>query len=227
MKHPDREEWVPYLFGEADLDTRKSLAAHLNACSQCAEEVHEWRKSLQRLDAWKVPPPQQRLRRLPAFNPLLNLAAAALLVLGVGFIAGRWFSPSADPGQLRAGLEQSLKAVLVPELRQQVRQELAAEWQIKLDQIQQDVLARVKTEAANASAAEIAQALQQLIAAMDEDQQAVAKWLGDLRTQHETDYVALRKDLETLASSADEEIRAASMKLIELTALNPTALENQ
>src|SRR5207248_1738370 len=143
----------------------------------------------------------QRQRLLPAFNPLLNLAAAALLVLGVGYAASRWFSAPRDPGQLRASLENSLKAALIPELRQ----ELTVEWQSKLDQVQQDLLARVKTEAANASAAEIAQALQPLIAAMDEDQQAVAAWLEDLRAQHETDYVALRKDLETLATSADEE----------------------
>ena len=45
--------------------------------------------------------------------------------------------------------------------------------------------------------------------------------MDELRKQYETAFVSLRKDLETVASFADDEIRAARVKLIELTALNP------
>jgi len=55
-----------------------------------------------------------------------------------------------------------------------------------------------------------------------EDQQAAAGWVDDLRKQHDTDFVSLRKDLETVAALTDEQIRAARMKLIELTAVSPT-----
>src|SRR5438270_9877115 len=130
MKHPHRDEWIPYLFGEADPDAKKQLAEHLNACSDCAEELHGWRKSLHRLDGWKMP--RQKRRPMLPRNPLLNLAAAAVLVLGLGFGLGRWVSASADAGHLQARMERALKAALIPELRQQLQQELGSEWQARL-----------------------------------------------------------------------------------------------
>src|SRR5438477_648739 len=82
-----REEGVPYLLNEADPETKKRLAAHLNACPQCAGDVHGWRMSLQRLDAWKVGEMPRRGR--PVVSPAFTLAAAAVLVLGLGFLGGR------------------------------------------------------------------------------------------------------------------------------------------
>ena len=55
MKHPHREEWVPFLFGESDPEIKKQLAGHLKDCPDCAEELQGWRESLHRLDAWKMP----------------------------------------------------------------------------------------------------------------------------------------------------------------------------
>jgi len=229
MKHPHREDWVPYLFGETDPEVKKELARHLNACPECAEELRGWRKSLQRLDVWKAPQPAHR--RLPVFSPVFNLAAAAVLVLGIGLGLGRWFSPPA--AQLHSGLESSLKATLIPELRQQLRQELAGAFQSQLNQFQTESsnsLARLKTELAQASAADTAQALEQVVAALRseraEDSQAVATALDELRKEHQAALVSLRKDLETVASFADDEIRAARVKLIELAALNAVGENN-
>jgi len=227
MKHPHREEWIPYLFRETDPETKKRLAAHLNGCPECAAELHGWRMSLQRLDAWKAPATPRRM--LPTLSSGLTLAAAAVLVLGLGFMGGRFFSASADSRPLRAGLESSLKASLIPELRQQVRQELAGEIDRQIQKSGRDfsaALAKAKAEAIEGSTAETSQALQQLIAAIRsdraEDRQAAASWIDDLRKQHDTDFVSLRKDLETVAALTDEQIRAARMKLIELTAVSPT-----
>ncbi len=232
MKHPQREEWIPYLFGEADPEAKKQLAAHLNTCPGCAEELAAWRKSLHRLDAWKVPQLQRR-RFAPAFSPVFNLAAAAVLVLGLGIGLGRWFSVPSDAGRLRAGLESSLKASLIPELREKVRQELAGEIETQLAQVRSEnrlALAKLKTEAADTSAADTAQALQELITMMRsaraEDQQAAAESVDAVRKQHDTDFVSLRKDLETVATQTDEGIRAARMKLLELTALTPGSTDS-
>ena len=226
MKHPDREEWIPYLFGEADPEAKKKLARHLNACPECAEELRGWRQSLHRLDSWKSPREQRR----PFATPFLNLAAAAVLVLGLGFGLGRWLAPADNAGQSRAGLESSLKATLLPELRQQVRQELAGEWQARLEQLRHDstdALARAKAEAVEAAAADTAQALEEVVALMRseraEDQQEVADLGNNLRKQHDTDFVSLRKDLETVATTTDDRIRAAQLKLIELAAVSPAS----
>ena len=41
MNHPKREEWVPYLFGEATPQTRDKLTEHLQNCPDCAAEIAE------------------------------------------------------------------------------------------------------------------------------------------------------------------------------------------
>ena len=225
MKHPKQEEWIPYLYGDADPLVKKQLADHLNACPECAQELEGWRRSLGRLDAWKIP--QRSRRRAPALNPALSLAAAALVVLAVGAGFGRWLSPAPDAGQLRAGLESSLKASLLPELREQVRRELSADLQARLDLVRQEstnALALTKAEAVDA-AADTAQALDELLALVRseraEDRQVVAGLIEEARKQHEADYVSLRKDLETVATTSDDRIRAAQLKLIELSSINP------
>jgi hypothetical protein len=118
-------------------------------------------------------------------------------------------------------------------LSQKVRQELAAEFQTQLAQLREDTdrgLAKVKNEAADTSATDTAQALQELIAmirsARVEDQQAVGEWVDALRKQHDTDFVSLRKDLETVATLTDEGIRAARLKLLELTAVTPSSTDS-
>jgi hypothetical protein len=223
MKHPHREEWIPYLFRETDPEAKKRLAAHLNACPECAAELHGWRMSLQRLDTWKVPATSRRI--MPALSSGMALAAAAVLVLGLGFMGGRLLSASVDSRHVGAEVVSSLKASLIPELRQ----ELAGEIDRRIEKFDRDfseAVAKAKAEAIEGSTAETAHALQQLIVAIRsdraEDQQAAAGWVDDLRKQHDTDFVSLRKDLETVAALTDEQIRAARMKLIELTAVSPS-----
>jgi len=219
MNHPNREEWIPYLFGEVDSQTRKDLATHLNGCPECSREVRDWRRSLQRLDAWKTPP-RYNVRRFPAARPVLNLAAAALLVLGLGFGFGHWFAVLN-----RAELQSSLKATLIPELRQQLGSELAANWQARLDQFTSEssnALARAKGDAMETDRA-LQQVLNAIRSGRAEDQATMAGLLENLQKQHETDLIALRKDLETVASLTEEQIRAARLKLFELSAYTPTS----
>ena len=85
----------------------------------------------------------------------------------------------------------------------------------------------MKTDALNASAAETDEALEQLLTLIRsdraEDQEAVASWVNSLRKQHETDFVSLRKDLETVATTTDDRIRAAQLKLLELSSFKSTS----
>src|SRR5438477_7717896 len=113
MNHPKREEWVPYIFGEARPDTRRELNAHLRDCPDCRQEIETWKMSLGLLDAWKLPPVP---KPAPSFAPLLYWAAAAAVVLVVGFGIGR-LSARADVQKVRAAIE--------PELRRELTQEFA------------------------------------------------------------------------------------------------------
>ena len=88
-------------------------------------------------------------------------------------------------------------------------------------------MANVKSEVLNASAAETDEALEQLLTLIRsdrvEDQEAVANWVSNLRKQHETDFVSLRKDLETVATTTDDRIRAAQLKLLELSSFKSSS----
>ena len=57
MKHPNQDEWVPYVFGEARPDDARRLREHLETCPECATEVTAWQRSLQALNKWDVPAP--------------------------------------------------------------------------------------------------------------------------------------------------------------------------
>src|SRR4029453_9481517 len=91
MKCPNRDEWVPYVFGEATPQARKSLSAHLESCRQCEAGIANWKRSLEKLDRWTLPEPETRLETAP---PIWRWALAALVVLGIGFALGRLFAPA-------------------------------------------------------------------------------------------------------------------------------------
>ena len=56
MKHPNRDEWAPYVFGEAPAAEARRLEAHLESCEECAAEIAGWQRSLKMLDSWPVAP---------------------------------------------------------------------------------------------------------------------------------------------------------------------------
>ena len=55
MNHPKPEDWVQFLYGELKPDLRRQLNEHLQGCHECGEELQNWKRSLHRLDAWKLP----------------------------------------------------------------------------------------------------------------------------------------------------------------------------
>jgi len=123
MKHPSRETWMSYLYDELSALERAEAAAHLADCPECQNHVAGWRATVSALDSWKLPHHRQR----PAlfFQHVVQWAAAAAVVLSVGFGVGRLSAPAADIEQIRATLEPSLRQQLRTELAQSVRTELA------------------------------------------------------------------------------------------------------
>lgn len=197
MKHPNRDEWVPYLFGECDPSIAESLAGHLRECDQCREELKAWRRTLRRLDQWELP------KKQPVFVPrpaLLKWAAAAMVVFGLGL----WF------GHMATTSTAAAKASVVSEVKgevEQLRRELA----------NSNSRAEALGAATDAEARKMVAAVVRLMAeARAEDRNAFLNVVEQLQREREQDYVSLRKDLETVASVTDEEFQDARWTLVQL-----------
>jgi len=117
MNHPKGEDWVQYLYGELKPDLRRQLDEHLQGCAECGQELQNWKRSLQRLDAWKLP---RTSARLDAVAPFLKWAAAALLVLGLGFGFGRLTARQADLEKVRARVEPEIRREFAEMLRREI-----------------------------------------------------------------------------------------------------------
>ncbi|HEY5913001.1 MAG TPA: zf-HC2 domain-containing protein [Verrucomicrobiae bacterium] len=122
MNHPEREEWVPFLYGEAKPEMRRQLAAHLDACAECRAEIEGWQRSLRRLDHWRLPAKRLRAEWFP---PVLRWAAATALVLGLGIGLGRFTAGGADAEKVRARIEPQLRETLRQEMTLLVREEMS------------------------------------------------------------------------------------------------------
>jgi hypothetical protein len=200
MKHPNRDEWVPYIFGEARAADAKRLGAHLETCAECAAEVATWRRSLQALDKWEVPRPTPSR---PIIAPVFRWAVAAAIVLAAGIAIGRMTVPNVNT--IRADVERSVKAAFAEQLQQAVAQS-------------ETRLASVSEERAEELWRIFSDALGN---AREEQRQMTAALLDEQRREYETRYVNLRRDLEILAQVADREIQEANLKMIQLARNTP------
>src|SRR3974390_2222803 len=106
MNHPERDEWGPYLFGETTPEISLRLDAHLANCPECRLEIESWKRSLRRLDAWKLTPVTQPMA---GRVPLLRWAVATMLVLAIGFAVGRLSTTRANAATLQAMIEPALR----------------------------------------------------------------------------------------------------------------------
>jgi len=223
MNHPKREEWVPYLFGEATPQTRDKLTEHLQNCPDCAAEIAGWRQSLDKLDRWKLP--RMRARSAQGPPPLLKWGVAAALLLGAGVGLGRWSAPAVDSNALRTRIEASVKSSLARELQRQFNANLQNALRTAGGQITNEFRTQLNSALAgvvDASAVETQRQLGELVQAFnrarEEDRQITFSWIEQIQKQHAADYLSLRTDLETVASLTDEEIRRARQSLNRLAA---------
>jgi hypothetical protein len=122
MNHPKPEQWVSYVCGEAARDLRNELTAHLQQCPQCRAEIENWKHTLNRLNAWKLP---SRHRVYFQFvPPILKWATAVALVLMTGVLVGRATAPKINPDSLRRAIATDVRRDLDQELARLVREEV-------------------------------------------------------------------------------------------------------
>jgi anti-sigma factor RsiW len=202
MNHPTREEWMSYLYDELTAEEHSSLAAHLAVCPECKMRVNDWRSARKNLDAWQLP---ARPARVPLQRPLVRWAAAAALMIGIGFGVGRFAtSATANAGKIRAAIE--------PEIRQQLRQEFTQLLRDELDKAASATLA-ASGEQTKHWVEDYAQALE---AKRTEDGQAIKAALNKLESQLLADVFSLKKDVDTLAVWTDAGLRRARQELVQL-----------
>lgn len=204
MKHPNRDEWVPYIFGEASPDAARTLNQHLSECADCRNQVESWRRTLKRLDAWQIP---GRRKARTVARPMVRWAIAAAILLGVGFGLGQ-FSSARAANKNRMQLEASLRSIVATQVRDQV-QNAVGSLEVRLAQSRQAESERLAAEFAS------------LLKAQNEVDSAITRAVYDqLQDRFDGYYLALRKDLETVAVAADEQLQNTQLQLVELASLN-------
>lgn len=213
MNHPQREEWVPYIFGEASPENKQRLRDHLQTCATCAREVEAWRRSLRHLDTWRLP--KVAVPPVVFTQPVLKWALAALVMVGLGVLGAR-LSAAATSAQLRAGLEASLRAKMQDQLNNAL---------VQIQEQNAKALSATELRLTQASQSERERVwrgfLEVLNNARAADTKTTQAALRQLEERDGAEFVALRKDLETLASTTDDEIRFARLKLIQLATAAP------
>jgi hypothetical protein len=185
MKHPEREDWIPFIFGEADTIERRRLESHLDDCAECRDEIQSWRRSIVRLDSWKVTP--ARIRGA-TFVPLVKWAAAAAVVLSIGFGIGRITAAQVNTERVRAAVERDVRGQLA---------------QLARDEATKAADIAIKTFAQQAETKRAA------------DNRVIFAVLERLETQHATDCLTLKKELDTLAINADAGLRQTEEQLVQ------------
>jgi anti-sigma factor RsiW len=207
MKHPNEQEWMSYLYGESNATERAELTKHLSHCADCTAMMNEWQATRKSLDGWRLELGRNRPRALrprsARIQPALTWAAAAAIVLAIGFGLGRIASAASGVEKARAELRQEFA-----QLRSQQAEFLHAE----LNKASVETLA-ASGEQTRALLADYAAALE---LKLGDDQDAIYAALDKLDTQRLADYVALKKDLDTVAVLTDAGLRHTQQELIQL-----------
>ena len=109
MKHPNREQWISFLYEECDPAEQTQLATHLKVCPTCREQVETWRNTTAALNTYKIERhAQPNWQTVPWLR--WSAAAAALLAVGIGIgatLQARANSNGAVVAELRNRIEQS------------------------------------------------------------------------------------------------------------------------
>lgn len=217
MNHPKDEEWLPYIDGEASSEMRARLNAHLDECPACAAQVAAMRRTVQRLQ--KLPRPEGRSVRPAWGGTIVKWALAAALVLCAGFGLGRLTTPSAATlqaealAQVREELKTDLLAASAPG-EQAPRNDFEKVLRTNFE----NAVARAGAGANAEQRQSFQDALQRVERQQEENQHALLVLLERVQQQHTVDFLALRRDLETAVSTADNDLKLNSRRLTELAA---------
>jgi hypothetical protein len=205
MDHPTHEQWMDYLYREADPETRRRLAAHLEECGECTELVRGWQAAMGLLDEWRIP-----ADRPVGAQPLQLMvrAAAALLLVALG--AGLGCLAALGP------VRRTVAASVAAEVRTIAAERLAADRDLLCDEVRDAIEGELRAEtvglttrAVAASAAAMAELLadqSRTAETQRRDQLSLAAALWAMWQEQAAYDQALQQDLLTLAAATDGEL---------------------
>jgi hypothetical protein len=230
MKHPNREEWIEYLNDETSPEVSRQLREHLKQCRDCATEFTAWQNVIQSLPSWRVPEPERILR--PNFVPASwNRGLVAALLMAVACVAGSFFyNQDRELKQLRNQVAGMAKE----------REATPASGAAKSEQLTREVanlsaelarLARLTSKATNEIQRTMSgleqvnranrEAILELAAgdkeARDREHLALANLVREAEYRQETRLSLLRQDLETVASTADDQFQLTRQNLVRIS----------
>ena len=152
--------------------------------------------------------------------PLIKFAAAAVVMIGLGYLGGRLSAPAPlDAELLRADIENSLRASLEPAIKQELLEEMDTRWDsafaaksVELkDEFQQQVrrdLMEFATQtlayAGSQTDQRLAELIEQIYAARVQDRKRVAEALQYLESNRLLDKSQFGNGLVTLAARTNE-----------------------
>jgi hypothetical protein len=193
VNHPSAAEWMAFLYEEVAPQQKRELQAHLAQCAACAEQVKGWRAGMTALNEWPLP----IVRRAPhRWQPMVKWAAAAAVVLGVGFFMGRQTTTTASEF---AALKTSVAQLT--------------------ETVKRDRHLNTMNAAATANA-EVLRLLAEY-ARLDEDGRAEDRKTVALALQEfESRLARLRAELETVAVNTEDGFQQTQEGLTRLVSLN-------
>ncbi len=115
---------------ENQIHDRLKHLAQIEPDREAAERaIRRTRETIGRGRPMCLPWATTRGRPYGLLSMMTKLAAAAVVLIGAGFLAGRLSAPPVDVQELRAELEASLKSSLEPAIRRSVLDEADRRWQ--------------------------------------------------------------------------------------------------
>jgi hypothetical protein len=228
-----REQLESYLGGL--LEDKQQIAwllEHTATCPACSARLNEEKRQDQDLDRWVdslepvVAESQEKsisaLRGLDApqaagdqgglrifdSRPLIGTAAAAVILIAAGFLAGRLSRPAVDPQQVIGAVLEQLR----PELTQEfltLREEVAAKMTEELQTAAGQTLALSNWQT-NQRLEELIEAIQQ---AQMQDRQWVLSALGQIEQNRIRDQMKMQEGLAAFAVLTGDELARTHQKI--------------
>ena len=239
VKHPTREQWMEYLYGEMPRSAAAAVRAHLRACADCQAQYGAFAHTKARLNDWSLARPPGPSEEVLAFPRAARWAMAALLVLGLGYGIGRVSAPTVTPAAMRAAIEPALRSALLGQLRQQIEQDTRGDWlaavggseealNTPLRRQLRERLDEWKAQAITTGTTETRRLVlglaEQFRVDRQQDQQSVLALFEQAERKHQAEHLRLRRDVETVAVVADDQLKRTESRLGQLASYTEAKL---